>query len=306
MADNKQKYYKVGADGKAPKGLKSGDQVVTGGGTWRIDSVRPDGSYASTLIDKNLTTGNFRGEYSVPGRKENPADGMKDVLSAWSQAAAEQKQNRIDQQTGEQIASLTQSMEEADAQYRAQREQNEIDTARALDNAALYAEARGDRGGIGQGQYNAVQAAGLRNAQAIRAAQTKLASDTARQIAALRAKGEFQKADALLDVTQNHLSQLLNLEKWSANWEDDQDQIQRSLEQWERSHALTVAGLTGRMPDGTATRAAQNERRSQMAAAGQALLKVGVMPGADQLSAMGMSASQAQAYINSLIRRGKL
>ncbi len=305
MAD-KQKYYKVGADGKAPKGLKSGDQVVTGGGTWRIDSVREDGSYASTLVDKNLTTGNFKGEYSVPGQKDNPADNMKDVLSAWSQAAAAQKQNAIDQQTAEQIASLTQSMEEADAQYRAQREQNEIDTARALDNAALYAEARGDRGGIGQGQYNAVQAAGLRNAQTIRTAQTKLAADTARQIAALRAKGEFQKADALLDVTQNHLSQLLSLEKWSANWEDSQERLQQSLEQWERNYALSVAGLTSTMPDGTATRAAKNEQRSQLAAAGEALLKVGVMPGADQLSAMGMSASQAQAYINSLIRQGKV
>ena len=306
MADNKQKYYKVGADGKAPKGLKSGDQVVTGGGTWRIDAVRPDGSYASTLVDKNLTTGNFRGEYAVPGQKENPADGMKDMLSAWSEAAAAQKQNRIDRQTAEQIASLTQSMEETDAQYRAQREQNEIDTARALDNAALYAEARGDRGGIGKGQYNAVQAAGLRNAQTIRAAQTKLASDTARQVAALRAQGEFQKAYALLDVAQSHLSQLLNLEKWGADWEDSQERLQRNLEQWERSHALSVANLTGKMPDGSATRAAKSEQRSQMAAAGEALLKVGVMPGAEQLAAMGMSAAQAQAYINSLIRQGKV
>lgn len=306
MANNRQKYYKVGADGKAPKGLKSGDQVVTGGGTWRIDAVKDDGSYASTLVDKNLTTGNFRGEYAVPGQKDNPADDMKDALSAWSQAALAQKQNRIDEQTAEQISELTQSLEEADERYRVQREQNEIDTARAMDNAALYAETRGDRGGIGQGQYNAVQAAGLRNAQTIRAAQSKLASDTARQITALRSKGEFQKADALLDVTQKHLSQLIGLEKWSANWENSQEQLQRSLEQWERSYALSVAGVTGKMPDGMDTRAAKNERRSQLASAGEALLKVGVMPGADQLSAMGMSASQAQAYINSLIRRGKL
>ena len=306
MADNRQKYYKVGSDGKAPKGLKVGDQVVTGGGSWRIDAVKDDGSYASTLVDKNLTTGSFQGEYAVPGAKENPADDMKDVLSAWSQAALQQKQNQIDQQTAEQISELTQSLEEADERYRAQRGQNEIDTARALDNAALYAEARGDRGGVGHGQYNAVQAAGLRNAQTIRAAQTKLASDTAREIAALRAKGEFQKADALLDVTQQHLSQLLGLEKWSASWENSQEQLQRSLEQWERSYALSYANTTGKMPDGTVTRAAQSERRSQLASAGEALLKVGVMPGSEQLAAMGMTASQAQSYINSLINHGKL
>jgi len=236
----------------------------------------------------------------------SPAEGMKGLLDAWSSAALEQRQAKTDERTAEQIAALTQSMQEAQERYRAQQDQTDIEAHRAMDNSALYAETRGDRGGIGQGQYNAVQAAGLRNAQTIRAAQSKLASDTARQITALRSKGEFQKADALLDVTQKHLSQLIGLEKWSASWENSQEQLQRSLEQWERSYALSVAGVTGKMPDGTDTRAAKNERRSQLASAGEALLKVGVMPGAEQLSAMGMSASQAQAYINSLIRQGKV
>lgn len=39
---------KVGANGKAPKGLKAGDKVVTAGGTYTIQQVNKDGSYKST------------------------------------------------------------------------------------------------------------------------------------------------------------------------------------------------------------------------------------------------------------------
>ena len=64
MADNTQKYYRVGPDGKAPTGLSVGDRVVTGGGTYRIDAVHTDGSYVSSLVDKNLTTETYQGEYA--------------------------------------------------------------------------------------------------------------------------------------------------------------------------------------------------------------------------------------------------
>ncbi|MGI5927156.1 MAG: hypothetical protein ACOX8A_08275 [Thermacetogeniaceae bacterium] len=50
--------YKVGADGKAPKGLSVGDLVVTGGGTYQITFVNPDGTYKSQLVDAGQTTYN--------------------------------------------------------------------------------------------------------------------------------------------------------------------------------------------------------------------------------------------------------
>lgn len=56
--------YKVGSDGKAPKGLKKGDTVVTGGGTYKIDSVNSDGSYKSSLASKYTTTSNYTGGYA--------------------------------------------------------------------------------------------------------------------------------------------------------------------------------------------------------------------------------------------------
>ncbi len=306
MADSKQKYYRVNPDGKAPKGLKAGDQVVTGGGTWRIDAVRDDGSYASTLVDKNLTTKTYQGEYAVPGAKENPADGMQSLLDEWTASAAAQKAAQIDYSTDEDVAALTRSLADADEKYRAQRANLAVEAARAMDNAAHYAEARGDRGGIGQGQYNEIQAAALKSRQALGAEQTKLAADTAREIAALRAKGEFKKADALLELTQKRLGELMTLARWSAEQETKAAQSERSREQWEKNYELTLAGLTGTLPDGTSTAAAKKERQAQLASAGEALLKAGVMPSAEQLAAMHMTEQQARNYINSLIYHGKL
>ena len=296
MADN-QKYYRVGPDGKAPNGLSVGDRVVTGGGTYRIDAVHSDGSYVSSLVDKGLTTETYQGEYAVPGQKANPSGSMKELLSSWSEAALRQKEAKIDEQTAESVAALGDALLEANERAQTERDRNEIDAAKAKDNAALYAEARGDRGGIGQAQYSEIEAQRLRNRQAINTAQTTMAAETARQIAALRAKGEFQKADALLDVTQKYLSQLLTLEKWSASWENTQAQLRRSVEQWERSYAQTVSG---------AEHTASREQQSQLAASGDALLKAGILPSAEQLAAMGMTAEQARAYIDSLIRHGKL
>ncbi|MBQ6404328.1 MAG: hypothetical protein IJI27_10525 [Oscillospiraceae bacterium] len=297
MADNNPKYYRVGPDGNAPTGLSVGDHVVTGGGTYRIDAVHTDGSYVSSLVDRSLTTETYHGEYATPGVRENPSGSMKDLLASWSEAALRQKETKIDEQTEASVTALGDALAQANERAQTERDRNEIDAAKAKDNAALYAEARGDRGGIGQAQYNEIEAERLRNRQAISTAQTRIAAETARQIAALRAKGEFQKADALLDVTQKYLRELLTLEKWSANWANTQSQLRRSVEQWERSYAQTIAG---------AEHTVSRERQSQLASSGDALLKAGVMPSAEQLAAMGMTAEQARAYIDSLIRHGKL
>lgn len=55
--------YKVNKDGKAPSGLKAGDSVVTGGGTYKITGVNADGSYKSTK-ENNTTTSTYTGSYS--------------------------------------------------------------------------------------------------------------------------------------------------------------------------------------------------------------------------------------------------
>lgn len=56
--------YQVGADGKAQSGLKAGDEVVTAGGTYKITGVNADGTYQSTLSNKNQTTNSYTGGYA--------------------------------------------------------------------------------------------------------------------------------------------------------------------------------------------------------------------------------------------------
>ena len=70
--------YQVGADGKAPKGLKAGDTVVTGGGTYKINSVNSDGSYNSSLASKSVTTSNYTGGYAnSPTTSSGSSSGSK-------------------------------------------------------------------------------------------------------------------------------------------------------------------------------------------------------------------------------------
>ena len=57
--------YRVESGGRAPAGLSAGDEVVTGGGTYRITGVNADGSYQSQLVKKNQTTRNYGGNYQT-------------------------------------------------------------------------------------------------------------------------------------------------------------------------------------------------------------------------------------------------
>lgn len=43
-------------NGKAPSGLRAGDTVITGGGTYKITGLNEDGTYQSQLVDANNTT----------------------------------------------------------------------------------------------------------------------------------------------------------------------------------------------------------------------------------------------------------
>lgn len=59
--------YRADASGSAPKGLSVGDEVLTGGGTYKITGVNADGTYQSTLANKNQTTYNYAGQTATRG-----------------------------------------------------------------------------------------------------------------------------------------------------------------------------------------------------------------------------------------------
>ena len=58
-------YYVDKSTGKAPSGLVANDYVLTNGGTYQIKSVKPDGSYDSSLVDRNITASNYANQYGA-------------------------------------------------------------------------------------------------------------------------------------------------------------------------------------------------------------------------------------------------
>ena len=138
---------------------------------------------------------------------------------------------------------LLQAQAEGEAQLQSQRNQTYVDERNALDNSALYAETRGDRGGIGQAQYNQIQAQAAANRQLVNTAQTQLAADTQQQIAQLRAEGEFEKADTLLEISQTYLLKLLALEQWAAEYQLNTQKFEASVSQWQQEYMLQIARM---------------------------------------------------------------
>jgi hypothetical protein len=84
--------YRVNDDGRAPSGLGVGDEVVTAGGTYRIDSVGADGQYKSTLVNKGQTTQNYKGSYStrntLPGHSDYTAGRLGNLERGYSPSGA--------------------------------------------------------------------------------------------------------------------------------------------------------------------------------------------------------------------------
>ena len=251
-------------------------------------------------------TGTWSG--SAQSRGDATASEIQDLLDKWMQTAIDQNNAKIDYNVQKAVEELERALADAQPQFKEQQEQVARDEMQSLDNSALYAEMRGDKGGIGKEQYSSIQNTAAQNSLAIAQAQTKLATDTQRQIADLRAQGEFEKANALLTITQNYLTQLAQIKQWAAEYNLSEEQFQESIRQFEKQfnedmrrygldYQLNLAQLTGKLPDGTPTYSAQQDELERKISLGETLLNVGMMPTDDQLSAMGMTREQAQEWI---------
>lgn len=84
--------YKVQSNGKAQSGLKAGDQVVTGGGTYKITGVNADGSYQSSKVS-NVTTSTYTGTYANSGGAS--AAGAAQALRSGNTTAAQNILNAV-------------------------------------------------------------------------------------------------------------------------------------------------------------------------------------------------------------------
>ena len=285
-----------------------------------MNQVRNDYGLAAQFANEDIqniknqskgSSGGGSGGGSSGGSGSGFSSEMQALLDSWRDAAQQQSDAKIDYAVNQAVAELERAQADAQGQFKEQQEQIALDERQGMDNTALYAELRGDKGGIGKEQYSSVQNTAAQNRLAVSQAQTKLATDTARQIEDLRAQGEFQKADAALEIAQNYLAQLISLEQWAAEYNLSVAQFQTAVQQWEKEFQasmdqfnanldLSKAELTGAFSDGTPTLSAKNQVTQQLASMGESLLSAGVMPTAEQLSAMGMTEAQAKEYLNIL------
>ena len=250
-------------------------------------------SSKQTTVSKSVST-------ATPDlRYAKKAPDMTPYLDQWRQSAEEQAELQADYATEQGVKELQRVEEDAQKQFQTQRNQVDIDEAKALSNQALYSESRGDKGGIGASQYASIQNTAAKNRLTVNQSQTKLATDTARQIADLRAQGEFQKADSLLEISQTYLTQLMQLQQWALSYNMSVDDFNNEVDRWKYNYEMQVAELTGTYR-GEQTYAAKKAEEGKLADAGAALLDAGIMPSSAQLSAMGMTKSQAQSYINAI------
>ena len=244
---------------------------------------------------------------------------LTDLATEQIEAARQQYNNQIDRSMDTQAAQLNRALTDAQGQFQVQQNQIAANEQNALDNAALYAEARGDRGGIGQAQYNSIQNTAAQNRLAVSQAQTKLATDTARQISDLRAQGEFERADKMLELTQTYLSELRAIEQYAANYNLSVDQMNTAIAEWEAdfnrateqyaaNFELSLANLTGAFADGTPTYQASQDMLNAQASLALSMIQAGVKPtrlSSSQLAALAQAYGMDQTAINALYLRAK-
>jgi len=257
----------------------------------------------------------------------NRAPDLEAILNKWLEAAQEQARKQADYTVEQGVNELERAKEDAQTQFQTERDQIAAAEARASDNQALYNERRGDRGGIGAAQYDSIANTAAQNQLTVNQAQVKLSTDTARQIADLRAQGEFQKADALLQLSQSYLQQLIAIQQWGAEFNLSVDQFNKQIAQWNNEFEAKIGELLGNYR-GQQTLASKQfdfdqeyrtagltgifrgkqtlEARAALAEAGVALAQAGIQPSKSQLEAMQELYGYDSDAVSGLVQTAKL
>lgn len=249
------------------------------------------------------TSGSASPIVPVQSQLIRPSQSENRITAADIEAMYQQMQDaqnaKIDYTVQQAVDELTRAQEDAQKGFETQRNQVNIDEAQARDAQVLYAAARGDRGGITARQYDSISNTAANNRHAIAEAQQKLATDTARQIADLRAQGEFEKADALLQIAQQQLAQLWELQQYNDNLllQEQQLAMQESTITGSYGGQLTLDAQLAQREWEQALKewdynTAQQEREWAYQIAMQSI-QAGVTPTADILAAAGIDASTA-------------
>ena len=172
---------------------------------------------------------------------------QQNILQQMTDNQRQQANQQIDYTVQQGVNDLTRALEDAAPQFQAQRNQISGSERTARDNSALYSEMRGDRGGIGKAQYDAIANTAATNQLKVNQEQTKLSTDTARQIADLRARGEFDKADKMLEISQEYLGKLMQLKQWADEANISIDEFNIGVDQWEQEYNAKLQQTLGEL-----------------------------------------------------------
>lgn len=222
-----------------------------------------------------------RAEYAANANTTSYADN----INMQYDNMAQQTQQNIDRQVQQGVNTAVYGYQDAVPTYQQNYRQATINQYNGADNAALNARASGQYGGMATSNVNAVQTMYQQQRAQIAQQQQKLAEQTVRQVADLRAQGEFKKADQLLQQSQQRFQQL---------YEDAVRVDENTYGNWQYQNEIE------RDDAEIARQEAQAEKEYQQSL-GLTLLKMGVMPDASILTALGISSSTAQQYINMVL-----
>ena len=115
-------------------------------------------------------------------------------------------------------------------------------------------------------------------------------------MAALRAQGEYEKADKVLSLTQEYLGKLTELQKWAAEYDLSAAKFTESVNQWQQEYAQKQSQLEEENSR-QAAKLDYDTRQNNLRQTGKFLLEGGILPSESQLSALGMTEQQARAYM---------
>ena len=214
-----------------------------------------------------------------------------DLIRQQYDAARQQQEAAVDYDTGKNVRQAVRDYEDAQPGYLEAYGGETRDMYQAMDNAALTARASGEYGGVGTARVMEARNDYLARRQALSLEQEKLATDTMRSVADLRARGEFDKADALLKAGQGELRALYE----EAVRLDDNRWSNRKYETAQRREDETIA-----REDAAALASEEQTARQYLQRLGQTFLNAGVMPSGEMLEAMGLSRDLAQSYISAV------
>ena len=277
-----------------------GDQAGMAAANRQAEAVRAAAGYSggtdgSGYIKTGGATAQLPKVQAVSVPKADTA-ALEKQLKETLEASKTQAGAAVDAQVDQSVRELQQAQQISAAGFDAQRDRIDLEEAMAKDAQALYAEVRGDRGGIGAAQYDSISNTAAQNRLAVSREQRQLAADTAAKIAQLRTQGEYEKADKALELTQDYLGRLTSLAQWAAEYDLSAAKFQESVSQWRAEYEAEQRKLEGQLQEQSAQQ--PEAVRKNLAQTGKTLLELGIMPSSSQMAALGMDENQARSYLS--------